>query len=295
MTRFLPFHIGRRAICTTATVAALMTTSPVMLWANPATKATAAANEAVLQQLPFADRQEFEEAQRGLIRRPETLTITGAAGNVIWDLESYKAFIDLETPAPASVNPSLWRNAQLNLQYGLFEVIDGIYQVRGYDLANITFIRGETGWIVYDVGSSAETAKAAYALVTEQFGARPIVAVIYSHPHLDHYGGVKGLVSEEDVRAGKVQILAPEGFMEHAVSENVITGNAMSRRATYMYGALLPRGVEGSVGAGLGLTTPRGTTTLIAPTRSISTSGETLRFSSGFSACWTVSPPISPS
>jgi alkyl sulfatase BDS1-like metallo-beta-lactamase superfamily hydrolase len=162
------------------------------------------------------------------------------------------------------------------LQYGLYEVTDGIYQVRGYDLANITFIRGDTGWIVYDVGSTVETAKAAYLLLTKHFGERPIVAVLYSHPHLDHYSGIKGLVSEEDVRSGKVRLIAPEGFMEHAVSEGVIAGSAMTRRATYMYGALLPRGPEGSVGAGLGLTTPRGTGTLIEPNEYVTKDGQKL-------------------
>ncbi|WP_336743360.1 alkyl/aryl-sulfatase [Aureimonas altamirensis] len=229
-----------------------------------------------MEQLPFSDRQDFENAARGLLRKPDTLTIKDASGKVVWDLETYKAFIALDTPAPDTVNPSLWRNAQLNLQYGLFEVADGIYQVRGYDLANFTFIRGDSGWIAYDVGSTAETAKAAYALLTEQFGERPIVAAIYSHPHLDHYGGIRGLISDEDVRSGKVQLIAPEGFMEHAVSENVITGNAMSRRSILMYGPLLPRGPEGSVGAGLGLTTPRGTPTLIEPNHYITRSGEQL-------------------
>ena len=217
--------------------------------AEPASEATRRANAQVMEQLPFSDRQDFENAARGLLRKPDTLTIKDASGKVVWDLETYKAFIALDTPAPDTVNPSLWRNAQLNLQYGLFEVADGIYQVRGYDLANFTFIRGDSGWIAYDVGSTAETAKAAYALLTEQFGERPIVAAIYSHPHLDHYGGIRGLISDEDVRSGKVQLIAPEGFMEHAVSENVITGNAMSRRSILMYGPLLPRGPEGSVGA----------------------------------------------
>lgn len=244
--------------------------------AEPASAQTAAANAAVLQDLPFIDRQDFENAARGLLRKPDTLTIKDASGKTVWDLESYKAFIALDRPAPDSVNPSLWRNAQLNLQYGLFQVTDRIYQVRGYDLANFTFIRGDTGWIAYDVGSTSETARAAFALLTEEFGELPIVAAIYSHPHLDHYGGIRGLVSDEDVRSGKVKLIAPEGFMEHAVSENVITGNAMSRRSILMYGALLPRGPEGSVGAGLGLTTPRGTPTLIEPNQYITRSGEKL-------------------
>lgn len=262
-----------------ASVSALVLGASVSLtpaFSEVPTDATKAANNAVLQALPFDDTRDFEDAARGFLRKPDTLVIKKDNGDVVWDLESYKNFITLENPAPDSVNPSLWRNAQLNVQYGLFEVADGIYQVRGYDLANITFIRGETGWIIFDVGSAAETAKAAYDLVTEQFGERPVVAVMYSHPHVDHYSGVKGVVSEEDVKAGKVRIIAPEHFMEHAVSEGVIAGNAMSRRASYMYGAFLPRGPEGSVGAGLGLTNPLGTITLIAPTDTITKTMETL-------------------
>ena len=246
------------------------------VFADPATVATKAANKAVVEALPFGDRQDFEEAQRGLLRKPDTLVIKKPNGDVVWDLESYRKFIAIDRPAPDTVNPSLWRNAQLNVQYGLYEVTDGIYQVRGYDIANITFIRGDTGWIIFDVGSAAETAKAAYDLISEHFGRRPVVGVMYSHSHVDHYSGVRGVVSEEDVKAGKVRIIAPEGFMEHAVSEGVTAGNAMSRRATYMYGVFLPRNAEGSVGAGLGLTNPLGTITLIAPTDTITKTGQTL-------------------
>ena len=245
--------------------------------AKPATAITQQKNQAVYQQLPFQDQQDFANAQRGLLLKPDTLLIKEAqTGNVVWDLDSYRRYIGLEYPAPASVNPSLWRNAQLNLHYGLFEVKPGIYQVRGYDLSNISFIRGKTGWIVFDVGSVAETAQAAYALVSQKFGKLPISAVMYSHSHVDHYGGVKGLISEADVKRGKVKVIAPEGFMEHAVSEGVISGNAMSRRATYMYGAFLPKSAEGSVGAGLGLTNPLGQATLIEPNTIIKKTGETL-------------------
>ena len=276
----LPHGLGRRVSpkgLTFLLCAAGMTLADMpRLHAEPASAITTEANRAVLDQLPFQDRRDFENAARGLLRKPETLTITGQNGQVIWDLESYKSFILQDAPAPDSVNPSLWRNAQLLLNYGLYEVTDGIYQVRGYDLANVTYVRGATGWIVFDTGSTAETARATYDLVSEQFGKLPVVAVVISHPHLDHYGGLKGLISEEDVRSGKVKLIAPEGFMEHAVSENVITGNAMSRRSIFMYGALLPRGPEGSVGAGLGLTNPRGTSTLIEPNTYVTRTGERL-------------------
>jgi alkyl sulfatase BDS1-like metallo-beta-lactamase superfamily hydrolase len=241
---------------------------------KPATEATKAANRAVLNALNFNDRSDFADAERGLIARPDTLTIRAANGNVIWDMEQYKAYIGDDKPAPDSVNPSLWRNAQLNMKYGLFRVTDRVYQVRGYDLSNISFIQGDTGWIVFDPLVSAETAKAAYDLVTQHLGKRPIVAVVYSHSHIDHYGGVRGIVDEADVKAGKVQILAPQHFTEHAISENVIAGNAMSRRAVYMYGALLPRNALGGVNGGLGQTNSVGTSTLILPTREIKTSGE---------------------
>ena len=160
--------------------------------------------------------------------------------------------------APDTVNPSLWRNAQLNMSTGCSRCTDRIYQVRGYDLSNVTFIQGDTGWIVGDPLISAETAKAAYDLVSQHLGQRPIVAVIYSHSHIDHYGGVHGIVDEADIKAGKVKIIAPEHFTEQAISENVIAGNAMGRRAIYMYGALLPRNAQGGVNGGLGQTASTG-------------------------------------
>jgi alkyl sulfatase BDS1-like metallo-beta-lactamase superfamily hydrolase len=241
---------------------------------KPATEATKAANKKVLESLPFADKEDFENATRGLIAKPETLTIKGAKGNVVWDLEAYKSYIKDGAPAPDTVNPSLWRNAQLSMQYGLFKVADRIYQVRGYDLANATYIQGDTGWIVIDMGGAVETAKAAYDLVSENLGKKPVVAVVYSHSHIDHFGGVRGIVDEADVQTGKVVILAPEHFTEHAVNENVIAGNAMSRRAVYMYGAMLPRNPQGGVNAGLGQTVSSGTTSLILPTREIKQTGE---------------------
>ena len=241
---------------------------------KPATAATQAANLQVQQALPFKDKTDFENAQQGFIATPKTLTIKNADGHVVWDLEAYKTFIGLDKPAPDTVNPSLWRNAQLGMLNGLFQVTDGIYQVRGYDLSNITFVKTKTGWIVFDPLISPETAKAAYELVTEHLGKRPIHAVIYSHSHVDHYGGVRGIVDEADVKSGKIQIIAPEGFAEHAVSENVIAGNAMGRRAVYMYGAVLPRNARGGVNGGLGMTTSRGSPTLILPTLNIKETGQ---------------------
>ena len=267
----------RNFLCSIALIASVVAFSEqaaAQTQPKPATEATKAANEAVLKSLPFGDKSDFEDAERGLIARPEHLTIKNDKGVVVWDLEQYKSYIGDDKSAPDTVNPSLWRNAQLNMHYGLYKVTDRIYQVRGYDLSNITFIQGDTGWIVLDPLISTETAKAAYDLVTENLGKKPIHAVIYSHSHTDHYGGVRGIVDEADVKSGNIQIIAPEGFTEHAISENVIAGNAMSRRAIYMYGALLPRNPEGGVNAGLGQTTSTGTPTLIEPTDIISKTGE---------------------
>ncbi|WP_234791781.1 alkyl/aryl-sulfatase [Mycolicibacterium conceptionense] len=240
-----------------------------------ATEATKAANKKVADALPFNDKSDFEDARRGLLERPETLTIKNANGDVIWDLEEYKKYISADKPAPDTVNPSLWRNAQLCMEYGLFEVVpDKIYQVRGYDLSNITFIRGNTGWLVYDTLISPETATAALELVNKKLGPRPIVAVLHSHSHVDHYGGVRGIINQADVDSGKVKVVAPANFVEDAVSENVIAGNAMGRRAVYMYGALLPRNAEGGVNGGLGMTVSTGLPTLILPTDLVTASGQ---------------------
>ncbi len=189
----------------------------------------------------------------------------------MWDNDSY-AFIDGD--APDSVNPSLWRQAGLVAMQGLFEVVEGIYQVRGFDLSNITFVEGDTGVIVIDPLISTETAAAALALYREHRGDRPVTGVIYTHSHIDHFGGVKGVTTQEDVDAGRVVVLAPEHFVEHAVAENVYAGTAMARRAGYMYGAALARGPRGQVGAGLGQTTSTGTVTLIRPTLDITTTGQ---------------------
>ncbi len=241
---------------------------------KPATQATIAVNTQVKESLPFSDKQDFEDAQRGFIAQQDVVTITNANGDVVWDLEAYKKYIGLDKPAPDSVNPSLWRNAQLNMINGLFEVTEGIYQVRGYDLSNITFVKGDTGWIVFDPLISQETAQAALEFINGELGERPVVAVIYSHSHIDHFGGVRGIVDEKEVMAGNVEIIASKDFTEHAVSENVIAGNAMGRRAVFMYGALLPRNERGGVNGGLGQTTSTGLATLIKPTDIIEKTGD---------------------
>ncbi|ELM3750160.1 alkyl/aryl-sulfatase [Aeromonas dhakensis] len=242
---------------------------------KPASEFTIQANQNVLHTLPFNDKQDFEDARRGFIAKPDTLTIKDDKGNVVWDLEQYKTYIGLDKTAPDTVNPSLWRNAQLNMEYGLFKVTDKIYQIRGFDLSNITFIQGDKGWIVFDPLISPQTAKAALAFINKTLGERPVTAVVYSHSHVDHYGGAAGLFnSPDEVKKNGVQIIAPEGFTEHAVSENVIAGNAMARRAVYMYGALLPRNAQGGVNGGLGQTTSTGVPSLLLPTRFITKSGE---------------------
>lgn len=242
---------------------------------KPASEFTIQANQNVLHTLPFNDKQDFEDARRGFIAKPDTLTIKDDKGNVVWDLEQYKTYIGLDKTAPDTVNPSLWRNAQLNMEYGLFKVTDKIYQIRGFDLSNITFIQGDKGWIVFDPLISPQTARAALAFINKTLGERPVSAVVYSHSHVDHYGGAAGLFnSPDEVKKNGVQIIAPEGFTEHAVSENVIAGNAMARRAVYMYGALLPRNAQGGVNGGLGQTTSTGVPSLLLPTRFITKTGE---------------------
>jgi len=217
--------------------------------------------------LPFDDDRDFEEYQRGFIAAPDSKQIMADAGNVAWDLERFD-FV-LESDEFESIHPSLVRQSQLNMNFGLYEVIPGVYQVRGFDLSNITFIRGETGWIVFDPLTAAETARAALELVNEHLEELPVHAVIYSHNHADHWGGVRGIVDEADVSAGKVEIIAPHGFMEEAVAENVYAGNAMNRRSFYQYGAMLPASPYGHVGQGLAQTFSQGNITLIAPTRTV--------------------------
>jgi alkyl sulfatase BDS1-like metallo-beta-lactamase superfamily hydrolase len=233
--------------------------------------ATVSANQALLTSLPFSDTQAFEDARRGFIAALPDAMVRNEDGTPAWSMQPY-AFLD-EERAPDTVNPSLWRQARLNAIHGLFKVTEGIYQVRGMDLANMTIVEGETGLIIIDPLLTPATARAALDLYLANRPHKPVVAVIYSHSHIDHFGGVKGVINAEDVAAGKARVYAPAGFMQHAVSENVIAGNAMSRRALYMYGLLLPPGERGHVDTGLGKTLGHGTHTLIPPTDSIGENG----------------------
>ncbi len=225
------------------------------------------------ESLPFSNRQDFEEWERGFIARREDLKIMADAGNVAWDMERY-LFLD-EPEKIDSVHPSLLRISELNNNYGLYEVIPGIYQVRGFDLSNVTFVRGETGWIVFDPLTALETARAAKELVDERVEDLPVVAVIYSHSHGDHFGGVRGIVDIDDVAAGKVEIIAPRDFMDFAVAENIYAGNAMSRRMFFQYGVLLPASPYGHAGQGLGQNVAAGNIGLISPTRIVEDAVET--------------------
>ncbi|SHO53590.1 Alkyl sulfatase BDS1, metallo-beta-lactamase superfamily [Desulfopila aestuarii DSM 18488] len=214
--------------------------------------------------LPFEDKRDFEEAQKGFIAAPDYKQIMAEAGHVAWDMGSYEFL--LTDKQYDTIHPSLQRQAVLNMAYGLYEVLpDKIYQVRGYDLANITFIKGDTGWIIFDPLTAKETAAAALKFVNEKLGERPVVAVVYSHSHADHFGGVRGVVDEADVVSGKVKVIAPVGFMDHAVSENVYAGNAMTRRMFYQYGVLLPRSPFGHVDQSIGKNTAAGNLGLIPP------------------------------
>ncbi len=249
-----------------------------------ASKYTAKINSAVYSILDFENTSEAECATRGLIDAPEVLELKDDKGNVIWSQHAF-GFLDEHEKAPDSVNPSLWENTKNNHAYGLFEVTDNIYQVRGYDMANLTVIAGNEGWIVFDPLMSAECTKAAMELVEKNLGKRPIEAVIISHSHVDHFGGIKGLMSaeqaadsslsiEQQLEGDKIPIIVPEGFTEHAVAENVYAGLAMGRRANYQYGTLLETGVTGRLAMGIGIGQSTGTVTFITPTYEIKTTGE---------------------
>ncbi|MFE9786409.1 alkyl/aryl-sulfatase [Nocardia salmonicida] len=221
------------------------------------------ANRALTDTLPFGDTTDFVDADRGWIASLEPGKVTDQAGKVVWDNDSYDF---LGGSCPQSVNPSLWRQSQLTVKQGLYEIAPGFYQIRGLDLSNMTLIEGDTGVVVIDPLVSAETAAAGLALYRKHRGDRPVTGLIYSHSHVDHFGGSYGVITPQDVAAGRCPVIAPSGFMEHAVAENIYTGTAMARRAAYMYGAALPRGPKGQVGSGLGQTTSVGTISLIPPT-----------------------------
>ena len=235
--------------------------------AREAEAATKAANAAMAAKLPFSDTRDFEAAKRGLIAPVPDGTITTASGTALWNLGEY-AFIDGEL-APSTVNPSLWRMARLNLANGLFKIVDGLYQLRGFDIANMTVIEGKTGLILIDPLTTAEASRAALAHYHAHRPKKPVVAVIYTHSHIDHFGGVRGVVEETDVKAGKAVVIAPNGFMEAVSGENVLAGLPMTRRAQFQFGTMLPRGARGQVDAGLGKGIARGTPGLIAPTQLI--------------------------
>lgn len=250
---------------------------PVSDMARPqaASAATRTAQQAALAQQPRDDAQAMEDARRGLIASADTLVVRNAQGRPIWGMQAY-AFLEQEQ-APDTVHPALWRQAQRNRVSGLFEVTERLYQVRGLDLSNMSIIEGDTGLIVVDPLMYTETARAAMELYFQHRPRRPVVAVIYSHSHVDHFGGVRGVVRQEEVDAGRTQVIAPAGFMAEAVGENVIAGHAMGRRALYQFGMLLPRDAKGQVDAGLGKAGAPGTMGLIAPTRVIGKPRETLR------------------
>ena len=240
---------------------------------NDATPATRQANSALYNKLPFADKTDFENAHKGFIAALPSSMIKGEQGNVIWDPAKYD-FVKEGQKSPDSVNPSLWRQSQLINIGGLFKVTDGVYQIRNLDLSNMTIIEGDKGITIIDPLLSAEPAKEGLDLYYANRGKKPVVAVLFTHSHVDHYGGIRGVVDEADVKSGKVKIYAPDGFMKEAVSENIMAGTAMSRRASYMYGNLLKPDAKGQVGAGLGTTTSAGTVTLIQPTNYITKTGQ---------------------
>jgi alkyl sulfatase BDS1-like metallo-beta-lactamase superfamily hydrolase len=237
-----------------------------------ATSATLAHHANLLKQLPLDDQTDFEQARRGFLAAPKSLQVTTAAGEVAWNLPAY-SFIEGE--APETVNPSLWRQAQLNGIHGLFEVTEGIYQLRGFDLANLTLIDSDSGWILVDPLTTAATSRAAMAFAREQLGDKKVVAVIYTHSHIDHFGGVNGALQESD-REG-LQVIAPEGFMKESVSENLLAGATMQRRATFMYGRNLPVSPRGHVDTGLGKEPAKGGMVgILEPTVTIADTGERL-------------------
>ncbi len=251
-----------------------------------ASEYTIQVNSAVYSLLNFEDTSEYDNAVRGLIDAPEVLELTNADGEVIWSQAAYSFLDDYET-APNTTNPSLWENTRNNHVYGLFEVTEGIYQVRGYDMSNLTVVKGDTGWILFDPLMSVECSQAAMQLIEKNLGDYPIKAVIISHPHVDHFGGILGVMQEDkaadaalsiddQLSSGQIPIIVPEGFAEHAIAENVYAGIAMTRRANYQYGVLLEPGETGKLAQGIGMGQSTGMVSYLAPTYEITTTGETL-------------------
>lgn len=240
--------------------------------AKDATQHTQKLNELV--SVPNS-QDDFDNAQRGFIAQWPGGRVEDAKGRMVYDISRYE-FIAQGSPSPSTVNPSLWRQAQLNVIHGLFEVAPNVWQVRGYDISNITFIAGETGWVVIDPLTNENTARISLELANEHLGARPVTAVIYTHSHIDHFGGVLGVTTQAEVDAGKCRVIAPEGFLHETVMENVIAGPAMSRRSNYQFGPLLPASPTGHIDSGLGKSVPIGAPGLIAPTEDITYTGEEL-------------------
>ena len=243
---------------------------------KPATETTRKANAEFLKHLPFDDVRDAEDARRGLIAETPDLVIRNDAGGVVWDMKSYADFLIAGRAAPDTVNPSLWRQERLCTLAGLFEVTDGVWQVRGYDLANMAVIRSRSGYIVVDPLGTVETARAAIELVYRLLGRKPITAVVITHSHADHFGGLEGVVSAADVLSGAVPVIAPGGFNEAAVSENIFVGRAMNRRACYQFGPQLPRGPRGQVGTSVGKSLPTGSGRLAFPNTFVRRTGERL-------------------
>ena len=249
-----------------------------------ATEYTVEVNSAIYSVLDFEDKTEYEFATRGLIDAPEELELKDAQGNIVWSQKAY-SFVDNYSECPDTVNPSLWENTKNNHAYGLFEVCGNIYQVRGYDMANLTLIKGDTGWIIFDPLMSVECTQAAMQLVEKNLGKLPVKAVIISHPHVDHFGGIAGVISEEQaadsnlsledqLASGLVPVIVPEHFTEHAVSENIYAGKSMSRRAAYQYGVFLEESETGRVAMGIGMGQSTGSVSFVKPTYEIKATGE---------------------
>ena len=256
---------------TIAIIATLASSATALAQPQPATSQTIEANRVFAQGLPWADRSEEELATRGFVATRKDPVIRAADGKIVVDLSAYDFAKDA---APTTANPSLWRHLGLISKHGLYKVAPKIWQVRGFDISVMSIIEGKTGFIIVDPLTVTEASAAAMELVKEHVGNKPVLAVIYTHSHGDHFGGVRGVVSQADVDAGKVQIIAPAGFMEHAVSENLTAGPAMTRRANFQFGIDLPIGPLGQAGAGIGTRLARGTITLIAPTKTIERTGE---------------------